>query len=449
MIRRPAIAQGRNVKRLLAATAALLLLSLSAASAAAGDINTKAGGGTGLGDGIPATSAQLIDPRGVALDSAGGLLIAETGSYALRRVDSSGTITTLARPVGSIMDVAVAPDSTIYFATERSIGAIDPGSTSWRIAWQSSFAHPEHLAVDSAGRVYFDFRASDGFDQVHRYDPSSGETTVVAGSENCGGMPAYNGDEIPATSASVCAPAGLAVGADGSLYIADTLNHRIRRVDSSGVIHTVAGNGGSTPAGDGGTAVAASLGTIGALALDGAGHLYLEDTNRVRVLHQGYIDTIAGTGAFGFSGDGGSATAATFNEIDGLATTSDGSQLFIADTGNGRIRVVEAPASLIPVRDTTSPTSTFTTRDGAITGTVSGTSTDAQSGVKTVTVEFTPLLGAPTTVAATTSCTPNRKSCTWSAKAPSMRGSYLVRASASDRAGNVESPGPVIDITVV
>ena len=162
--------------------------------------------------------------------------------------------------------------------------------------------------------------------------------STVAGSGTAG----FSGDGGAATAALLNTPSGVALDGAGNLYISDGLNHRIRKVDSSGNISTVAGTGTQGYGGDGGAATAALLNTPADVALDGAGNLYIVDNNNHRIRKvdsAGNISTVAGTGTAGFSGDGGAAMAALLNHPVGVALDALGN-LYIADQLNHRIRKI-------------------------------------------------------------------------------------------------------------
>ena len=163
------------------------------------------------------------------------------------------------------------------------------------------------------------------------------------------------GDGGPATAARLGSPEGAALDGAGNLYIADTSNRRIRKVDAAGVITTVAGNGDlfgvSIDRGDGGPATAANLNLPADIAVDAAGNLYIADTQNQRIRKvdaAGVMTTIAGNGEQGFSGDGGPATAARLNHPEGAAADTAGN-LYIADTGNGRIRRVDPAGNITAI----------------------------------------------------------------------------------------------------
>jgi sugar lactone lactonase YvrE len=284
---------------------------------AQGIITTVAGNGTAGfgGDGGPATSARLNSPFGVAVDSSGNLFIADFQNHRIRKVDAiTGIITT------------VAGSGPTGFLAGGFSGDGDP-ATSARLN------SPFGVAVDSSGNLFI----ADSFnDRIRRVDASTGIITTVAG----GGF--VFGDGGPATSARLDFPSGVAVDSSGNLFIADTLNERIRRVDAStGIITTVAGGG--FVLGDGGPATSATLVLPFGMALDAVGNLFIADrfNDRLRKVDAatGIITTVAGIGTAGFSGDGGPATSASLAEPVGVALGAAGN-LFIADSSNQRIRRV-------------------------------------------------------------------------------------------------------------
>ena len=302
------------------------LLTTAVALAAAGDISTVAGTGTAGfgGDGGPATSAQLNIPRAVAVDSSGNLFIADWGNGRIRKVDTSGTIST------------VAGNGTAGFSG-------DGGP-----ATSAKLNIPRGVAVDSSGNLFI---ADWSNGRIRKVD-TSGTISTVAGDGTFG----FGGDGGPATSAQLSFPTGVAVDSSGNLFIADTANHRIRKVDTSGTISTVAGNGTAGFSGDGGPATSAKLNFPFGVAVDSSGNLFIADhfNHRVRKVDtSGNIDTVAGTGATGpfaggFSDDGGPATSAALNLPDGVAVDSSGN-LFIADSINNRIRKVDTSGNISTV----------------------------------------------------------------------------------------------------
>jgi sugar lactone lactonase YvrE len=277
-----------------------------------GVISTVAGNGTqGYGgDGGPATSAQLSDPLGVAVDTAGNLFIADMDNARIRKVTPSGVIST------------VAGNGT------QGYGGDGGPATS------AQFLYPQGVAVDAAGNLFI----ADTANSCIRKVTPGGLISTVAGNGNYG----YSGDGGPATSAQINTPFGIAVDAAGNLFIADSGNGRIRKVTPDGLISTVAGDGTAGYSGDGGPATSAQFWDLIGVAVDAAGNLFIADQMNARirkVTPGGLISTVAGNGTYGYSGDGGPATSAQLSDPQGVAVDTAGN-LFIADGGNGRIRKV-------------------------------------------------------------------------------------------------------------
>jgi len=291
----------------------VILLSLLAAASAFGvsgadTITTIAGTGTAgsSGDGGQATSAQLNRPRGIAIDTQGNVYVAEENAHRIRKV-SGGIISTIAGT-----------------GTAGSTG--DGGQ-----ATSAQLNAPVGVAVDGQGNLYIADRGNNRIRKV-----SGGIISTVAGTGTAGST----GDGGQATSAQINSPYGVAVDGEGNVYIADLGNHRIRKV-SGGIISTVAGTGTAGSTGDGGQATSAQLNSPIGVAVDAQGSLYIADLGnyRVRKVSGGIISTIAGTGTAGFSGDGGQATSAQLNASADVAVDGQGN-LYIADYGNSRIRKV-------------------------------------------------------------------------------------------------------------
>jgi len=292
-------------------------------AASNGVITTFAGNSTqGYGgDGGPATGAtvKLNNPSGVAIDSAGNLYIADEFNNCVRKVDSTGKITTVA---------GAGPESAGF----KGDGGAATGAL---------LNLPVGVAVDAAGNVYI---ADSANYRVRKITVSTGIITTVAGGGN-GGLAGFSGDGGPATGAQMRAIHGLAVDAAGNLYIADTDNNRIREV-SGGTITTVAGNGTAGPAGDGGPATSAQLSAPWGVAVDSAEGIYIADTlnNAVRKVSGGTISTIAGGGA-GFLG-GSPTNGILVDTPNGLAVDAGG-HVFVAGTDNQRILELSPPAPAI------------------------------------------------------------------------------------------------------
>ncbi|PWU08282.1 MAG: hypothetical protein C5B50_29830 [Verrucomicrobia bacterium] len=281
-------------------------------------ISTVAGnGGNGYsGDGGPATNATLGNIQTVSLDKSGNMYLPD-GPLRVRKVDISGIINTV--------------------AGGGTNGLGDGGP-----ATNASLGDPSHVAVDDRGNWYI---PDLGNQRVRKVD-TNGIISTVAGT----GTNGFSGDGGPATNANLAFPAGVALDALKNLYIADDSNHRVRRVDTDGIISTFAGNGTNGYTGDGGLATNASLYSPYRLAFNPAGNLFLIDGYpRVRMIDtNGIITTVAGNGTSGFSGDGGQATNATLSSVRDLAADAD-NNLFIADTGSGRIRRVDATGVITTV----------------------------------------------------------------------------------------------------
>lgn len=286
-----------------------------------GILVTVAGNGSPdyAGDNGPAVAASLNEPKNLALDEAGCLYVADSENHVIRKVTlATGTIV-------SIAGRAQEADST------------STGQERW--SPRSTAVESEDPLGDQPGL---------GEEKFAQLADISGTVRFVVGSSSRGKQ--FGGDGGPAAEASLNFPSAVAVG-DGQLYIADTMNHRIRKVDlATGLISTIAGTGQHRLSGDGGPAVSAALNEPCALALDGKGFLYIADqsNNRVRRvdLQAGTISTIAGTGEAAYSGDGGPAREATLAGPSGLAMGPDGA-LYIADTFNGRIRRVDPESGII------------------------------------------------------------------------------------------------------
>lgn len=282
-------------------------------------IETLAGSGEPgfAGDGGPSTRACLNEPKGLAIDSHGHVFIADSENHVVRKIDrATGIITTVAGVVG---DEGVRP--SIQRETEVGPSAADD---------------PFADASQAATQKY-----------TQQADLSGTVRYLINGAAV---QKRFGGDGGPAVQACLNFPTAVAVDQRGTLFIADTMNHRVRRVDAAtGVITTLAGTGQARYSGDEGPANLAALNEPAALALDGQGRLFIADqsNNRVRVvdLTTGLIATFAGTGSATYDGDGVPATSASLAGPSGVMVR-DG-VLYIADTFNGRIRAVNLSSGLI------------------------------------------------------------------------------------------------------
>ncbi|MBU2009857.1 MAG: hypothetical protein KJ624_08505 [Chloroflexi bacterium] len=281
------------------------------------NIVTVAGSAVPLGDGGPATAAQLSLPHGLALDSQ-SLYIVDSGNNRVRRVDlAAGTISTFA----------------------------GGGALSWGDGGPATAAQlnaPFGIVVDPVDQYLY--IAEGAGHRVRRVDLATGTISTFAGT----GVAGFAGDGSPATAAQLNTPQGVAIDSQ-NLYVVDSVNERVRRVDlATGVITTFAGTGVAGFSGDGGPATAAQLNSPRFLAV-ASGYLYISDNSNQRVrgvdLATGTITTFAGTGVAGFSGDGGAATAAQLNQPRGLAVASE--NLYIVDNTNQRVRRVDLATGTI------------------------------------------------------------------------------------------------------
>jgi hypothetical protein len=287
--------------------------------------------GTGVqgydGDGVPATTARLFHPTSAEPTADGGILIADSGNQRIRKVAADGMITT------------VAGDGTSGFSGDGGQAAAaqlrDPSSA---------------VPTPDGG-----FLVADTLNDRIRKVSAAGTISTVAGT----GAPGYSGDDGSATSASLKGPTDVAITRDGGFLIVDSSNDRVRKVSAVGVITTVAGDGTSAYAGDDGPATSASLARPNGVVEAGDGTIFIADgaNQRVRrVTTSGTISTVAGTGTQGSAGDGGPASAAEFDNPADVSVTPAGS-LLVADRKNHRIRLVEDVVAPTP---TATPTPTPT-----------------------------------------------------------------------------------------
>ncbi len=281
------------------AAAVLLVSCAGGLQAQTQRFETVAGGF--VGDGLPATSAALVSPRGIAFDAAGNAYIAQEDENRIRKVSSSGVITT------------IAGNGTYGFNGDGG-----PASS-------AVLASPRGVAIDALGNVYF----SDALNNRVRKIAINGVITTVAGN----GQANSAGDGGPAANAGVQQPYGLAFDAAGNLYISEYAGHRIRKVTPSGIILTVAGTGVASFSGDGGPAIAAGVNSPTSVAVDSLGNLYFSDTfnDRIRrIVPSGTITTVAGGGSLFPSAEGVPAADSRILLPYGIAADADGN-IYIAD----------------------------------------------------------------------------------------------------------------------
>jgi sugar lactone lactonase YvrE len=279
-------------------------------------IQTVAGTGKRgfAGDSGPATKADLQDPTALALAKDGSLFVADTGNSRIRVVRPDGTIATVAGTADQGFSGDGGP------STAAQVNA------------------PAGLALAANGALFF----SDTGNQRVRRIAVDGKIATVAGGAGTGAA----GDGGPATSAQLNGPMGLAVGADGSLLVADSGNNRIRRVGPEGTITTVAGNGGGGSAGDGGAATAAQLNLPVDVSTIPAGGFFVAEAGGHRIRRvdgAGVIARIAGTGGPRYGGDGQASSTGLLNAPRAVELMPSGFELLVADTDNNRIRYIAIP----------------------------------------------------------------------------------------------------------
>jgi RHS repeat-associated protein len=387
-------------------------------------------GGSYSGDGSPAPSATLNMPNGVAVDNTGNLYIADWSNCAVRKVmASTGAISTIAgRGCSSgylgegglatnaylgqwIKGVAVDSTGNTYLASQDAYRILKVNAASGiitTIAGNGTAGHTGDggpaakaqvsplggITLDGNGNLYF---SEGGY--LREILAADGSIRTIAGN---GSNSASAGDGGPALRASFYA-AGLSLDASGNIYLADTNNNTIRKIDTSHIITTVVGNGTKGFGGDGSPALSASLSYPNIAVPDRNGNLYVADTANYRIRKvtaaTGNISTIAGNGTAGFSGDGGPAPNSVVNYPEGLTVDSSG-DIYVADTFNNRVRVITVPQIPPITWSTPSPilygTPLSATQLNATT-TVPGTfaytpasGTVLKPGDQTLTVKFTP-----------------------------------------------------------
>ena len=305
----------KNTLPFYAFIGALILAIFSYISANGQIINTIAGTGIAgfSGDGGPATAAQINRPFNLVVNNAGYVLFADHSNNRVRKISPSGIISTIA-----------------------GNGPMTYGGDGGP-ATAASLSQPTAVAQDLIGNVYIcDFTNN----RIRKID-TFGIITTFAG---IGGSAAFSGDGGPATAAQLSLPYGVLTQPDGSVYITDHGNNRVRKVSPSGIITTVAGNGIYASTGDGGQATAASLKNPIGITFDPSGNMYISETPNFtvrKVTPSGIISTVAGVGTIGLTGDGGPPTAAHLGDPWGLSSDIMGN-VYIADRGASKVRKFNA-----------------------------------------------------------------------------------------------------------
>ncbi|MFN7916166.1 MAG: glycosyltransferase [Vicinamibacterales bacterium] len=275
------------------------------------------------GDNGPAIDAWLDTPGGILVTQDGEVLFSDSNNHVVRRIDPRNNISTI---VGNY-----------------SAGAGFSGD--FGLASQAQLDTPDGVSLAPDGDIII---ADSHNDRIRRVDKQTQTIMTIAGTGRAG----YNNDDVPATEAWLNNPSGVAAAPNGDIYIADTLNYRVRMIDhATGLIHTIAGDGDAgdseSEVGDGGPATSAHLNMPSDVALGPNGDIYIADMHHQRVrkvdAKTRIITTVAGTGRWGNTGDGGPATAATLAGPAGITVVADAAgklTLFIADYYNGRVRAV-------------------------------------------------------------------------------------------------------------
>jgi len=344
---------------LAAALLCITLFPFSGFAQTTSTIRTIAGKGPGEESG-PAATALINEPFGLAVDAAGNVYVAdfvvlsESSLTTIRKVSPNGLLSfPLFAFDNTEANVAVDSAGNIYTADswQNRIIKMTPDGASYSVAGigkflgstgdggpagSASFHYPSGVAVDSVGNIYIaDLLAHN----VRKVTPD-GIIVTVAGT----GAAGFSGDDGPATFARLNRPHAVAVDTAGNLFIADSVNHSVRKVTPDGVIHTVAGNGTAGFRGDGGPAVFAQLSDPAGIAVDTSGNLFIADANNHRIRQvtpDGIIRTVVGNGTAGFGGDGGPPESAQLAWPRAVAVDAAGS-LYIADGRYHLIRKVEA-----------------------------------------------------------------------------------------------------------
>jgi sugar lactone lactonase YvrE len=339
-----------------------------------GIITTVAGNGIASysGDGGVATNASLQHPTDVKLDAYGNLYIADYGNVCIREVNTNGIITTIYTNVFGLSGnqnvyapgvIVIDAYSNLFFSIPRlnavikmatngtiqSVAGHIPGvgySGDGGAATNAALNSPIGVAMDAFGNLFIADQLNNRIRKVN----TNGIITTVAGN----GMNHFTGDGGAATNAGITSPMNVTVDAYGNIFFSDTAysthENRIRKVDTNGIITTVAGNGGAI-LGDGGAATNASLNGPNGVTMDAFGNLFIADSGNGRIRKvdtNGIITTVAGNGNYGYSGDGGAATNASLAIPFGITVDAYGN-LYIADTYNASIRKVTYQGPTLPV----------------------------------------------------------------------------------------------------
>jgi trimeric autotransporter adhesin len=326
-----------------------------------GTITTVVGNGLGAssGDGGPATEASVSAPGVVGVDAQGNLYITDA-DVRVRKIDPSGVISTVVGPSAGGQSApgkageleggygTVDPQGNLYLWNRDKIVRVTPSGEVSTVAGTGQrgssgdggpatearlWADYAGLAIDAEGNLY----VTQSHANVVRKVDTDGIITTIAGT----GKPGFSGDGGPAAKAQLNFPTAVGADGEGNIYISDSENHRVRRIDTDGIITTVAGNGKKGFPDDGAMATEVPIGGT-VVRADTEGNIYITDEGYpgiFKVNPEGVLTVLAGTGEDGYSGDGGPATEAQLSAPTTVAIGPDGN-LYIADWGNNRIRMV-------------------------------------------------------------------------------------------------------------
>jgi sugar lactone lactonase YvrE len=335
-----------------------------------GTITTVVGSGTKgfSADPGPVSSASLSGPSGVVVDSTGNVFIADTGNNRIREVITAGTISTVAGngtanlmngdatvsevsgPTGLAIDgsnnvyIADTGNHAVRLLSGTQLSTIAGGNGKGNdgdlgLATAAHLSGPLAVALDSQGNLYI---ADTGNNRVRRVDVATKDISNFAGQST--GVSGPGSEGTPANTTSLRSPSGVTVDSLGNVYIADQGNFKVREVSLAGTITTFAGNGTTGKGGAGGAATAAQFGMLGGLCVDATNALYIADTgnNMVRVVESSNLQilTVAGNGSAAFSGQSGPAASAPLNAPVGVAINRATQALLIADSGDGSVQQV-------------------------------------------------------------------------------------------------------------
>ncbi len=292
-----------------------------------GIVATVAGTGTPgyTGDGIPATTSRIVSTAGMVTDAAGNLYFSDYGGFRVRKLSTTGIITT------------IAGTGVTGFGGDGV-----PASS-------AAITNPWGVVLDQAGNLYF----CDRYNQRIRKIDGSGIITTIAGNGTAG----FFGDGGAATAALISDPTDLAIDLNGNIYFTENADNRVRKISNTGIITSICGNGVGAFFGDGGAATAGRVNGPVGITVDTAGNVYIGDwgNNRIRKINtSGTLSTIAGTAVGGYNGDGGNPATTELFHPYGVSVFGTG-DIYICDVGNARIRKISpiAPAALAAISGVT------------------------------------------------------------------------------------------------